>query len=69
MGHSAWLVLIPGVLTLVAFANWLRVASFAAPFDTVVPLTALGICAGFALWGCIGNGQAEANRFGTSVAA
>ncbi len=29
-----------------------------------VPLVALVACAGFVLWGCVGKGQAEANRFG-----
>jgi uncharacterized membrane protein YhaH (DUF805 family) len=70
MGYSAWPLLIPVVLAVVAFANWLHVvSSFGAPFNTAVPLAALAVCAGFALWGCVGNGQAEANRFGLSVAA
>jgi uncharacterized membrane protein YhaH (DUF805 family) len=70
MGYSAWPLLIPVVLTVVAFANWLHVVgSFGAPFNTALPLAALAVCAAFALWGCIGNGQAEANRFGLSVAA
>jgi uncharacterized membrane protein YhaH (DUF805 family) len=69
MGYSAWPLLIPAVLIVAAFANWLHVVSFAAPFDTALPLVALAVCALFALWGCIGNGQAEANRFGMSVAA
>jgi hypothetical protein len=30
---------------------------------------ALSVGAAFALWGCIGNGQAEANRFGTPLEA
>ncbi|HEY6454278.1 MAG TPA: DUF805 domain-containing protein [Steroidobacteraceae bacterium] len=69
MGYGAWPLLIPVVLTLVAFANWLHVVSYGAPFDTAMPLTALAVCAAFALWGCIGNGQAEANRFGMPAAA
>jgi uncharacterized membrane protein YhaH (DUF805 family) len=69
MGYSAWPVLVPAVLTVVACASWLRIVSFGAPLGTAVPLAALAVCAGFALWGCVGNGQAEANRFGTPVAA
>ncbi len=69
MGHSAWLVLIPGVLTLAAFAGWLRLFTFGAALNTALPLAALVVAAGFALWGCLGSGQAEANRFGTPAAA
>jgi uncharacterized membrane protein YhaH (DUF805 family)/uncharacterized membrane protein YphA (DoxX/SURF4 family) len=69
MGYRAWVLLIPGVLTLAAFANWLRLVSFGPPFNTAVPLAALVACAAFALWGCIGSGQAEANRFGTPAPA
>ena len=69
MGISAWPLLIPAVLTLAAFADWLRIVSLGAPLNSAVPLAALVVCAGFALWGCVGSGQAEANRFGTPVAA
>lgn len=68
MGHSAWLLLAPGVLTVAAFAIWLRILSLGARFDAAVPLTAVAVFAGFALWGCIGRGQAEANRFGAGTA-
>jgi uncharacterized membrane protein YhaH (DUF805 family) len=69
MGHSAWLLLIPGVLTVAAFAGWLRIVSFGTPFGEVLPLAALLACAVFALWGCIGSSQADTNRFGTPIAA
>jgi uncharacterized membrane protein YhaH (DUF805 family) len=69
MGHTAWLLLAPGVLIVAASAIWLRIVSLGAQFDAAVPLTALAVSAGFALWGCIGRGQAEANRFGAPVAA
>jgi uncharacterized membrane protein YhaH (DUF805 family) len=68
MGHSAWLLLVPMVLMVAAFAIWLRVASLGAQLEAVVPVIALAVSAGFALWGCIGRGQAEANRFGAPVA-
>ena len=60
MGHSAWLLLIPGLLMVAAFAIWLHIVSLGAQFEAAVPLTALAVSAGFALWGCIGSGQAEA---------
>ena len=69
MGHTAWLLLAPAVLMVAAFAIWLHVVSLGAQLEAAVPVTALVVCAGFALWGCIGTGQAEANRFGTPAAA
>jgi uncharacterized membrane protein YhaH (DUF805 family) len=69
MGHSAWLVLVPGVLIVLAFAGWLRLITLSAPLNTAVPLSALVVAAAFALWGCLGSGEAEANRFGTPMAA
>ncbi len=69
MGHTAWLLLAPGVLMVAAFAIWLRIVSLGAQFDAAVPLTALTTSAGFAVWGCIRRGQVEANRFGAPAAA
>ena len=60
MGYSAWLLLAPAVLMIAAFAIWLGIVSLGARFDAAVPLIALAVSAGFALWGCIGRGQAEA---------
>jgi putative oxidoreductase len=64
MGHTAWLLLAPGVLMVAAFAIWLKLGSLGAQLDTAIPLVALAVSAGFALWGCIGRGQPEANGFG-----
>jgi uncharacterized membrane protein YhaH (DUF805 family) len=69
MGHSAWLLFVPGVLLVAAFTLWARIVRLGAPLDAAVPLAALAVSAGFALWGCIGKGQAEANRFGAPAAA
>ena len=66
MGRSAWLLIVPVVLMVAAFGVWLGLVSFGAQLDSAVPLAALVISAGFALWGCIGSGQAEANRFGAA---
>jgi hypothetical protein len=69
MGHSAWLLLAPALLMIAAFAIWLHVISLGAQLDAAVPLIGLAVSAGFALWGCVGGGQPEANRFGAPVAA
>ena len=69
MGHTAWLLLAPGVLMVAAFAIWLHIVSFGAQLDAVVPVAAIAVAAGFALWGCIGKGQPEPNSFGAPVAA
>ena len=61
MGHTAWLLVVPAVLMIAAFAIWLHYVSLGAQLDTAVPLIALVVSAGFAVWGCIGKGQAEAH--------
>jgi uncharacterized membrane protein YhaH (DUF805 family) len=68
MGRSAWPVLVPAVLMVVAFANWLHLISLGSPLATAVAVAALAVSAGFAVWCCIGSGQAEANRFGMPAA-
>ncbi|MEO8307833.1 MAG: DUF805 domain-containing protein [Pseudomonadota bacterium] len=69
MGRSGWLMLVPIVLTLVAAGIWADRISLGAQLDVAVPLAALVVFVGFALWGCIGRGQAEANTFGPPVVA
>jgi uncharacterized membrane protein YhaH (DUF805 family) len=69
MGHTAWLLFVPAVLTLASFAIWFKIVSFGAPLDADLPKAAAVVFIGFALWGCIGGGQAEANRFGSPAAA
>jgi uncharacterized membrane protein YhaH (DUF805 family) len=64
MGHATWPLLFPAALMIGAFATWLDITSLGARLDTVVPLAALAISAGFALWGCIGAGQPAASRPG-----
>jgi uncharacterized membrane protein YhaH (DUF805 family) len=67
MGYTAWLLLVPGALMVAAFAIWLQIFSLGAQLDAMVPMIALAVCAAFALWGCIGKSQADANRFGQPV--
>lgn len=62
MGRNTWLLLAPVGLMIVAFAIWLGIVSLGAQLDGAVPLIALAVSAGFALWGCIGRGKAEAGR-------
>jgi uncharacterized membrane protein YhaH (DUF805 family) len=68
MGRSAWLLIVPLVLMVVAFGIWLKLFSLGAQLDAAEPITALVISAVFVLWGCIGGGQAAANRFGAPAA-
>ncbi|HTT00595.1 MAG TPA: DUF805 domain-containing protein [Steroidobacteraceae bacterium] len=68
MGHTAWLLLVPGGLMVVAFAIWLRFLSLGVQLDAAVPLLAIVVAAGFALWGCMGRGQVDANSYGTPLA-
>lgn len=69
MGHSAWLLLLPALLTLASFAIWFRSVRFGPQLDAALPIAAAVVFGGFALWGCLGGGESEANRFGSPVAA
>ncbi len=68
MGRSGWLVLAPGVLN--AAAIWLHyIAHDGGQLKAPVTLAALAVSAAFVLWGLLGKGKAEANRFGEPAAA
>jgi uncharacterized membrane protein YhaH (DUF805 family) len=69
MGYTGWLLLAPVLLMLATFAVWLGLVDFGASPNRTVPVIALAVCAGFALWGCLGKGQADGNRFGPPLAA
>lgn len=69
MGQSAWPLAVPAALTVAAFAHWLRLVNFGATLNVAVPLAATVVFAGFAVWGCLGSGQPETNRFGERLAA
>jgi uncharacterized membrane protein YhaH (DUF805 family) len=69
MGHTAWLLLAPGLLVVTTFAIWLRFVDLGAQLNSAVPMVALAVSIGFALWGCIAKGQADPNRFGAPAAA
>ncbi len=67
MGKTAWLLLVPGA-PVIAFA-WLHL--FVPTSDLTQPMgwIAAALAAAFAVWGVVGKGQAEANRFGAVAAA
>ncbi len=69
MGRTGWLMLVPAVLTVAAMFIWANRLSFGAQLDAAVPLAALVVFIGFALWGSLGRGQAETNTFGPPVVA
>ena len=62
MGQSVWLLIVPEGLLLAAFAIWLKLASFGARLDAVLPLVALAVAAAFALWACVARGAPSADR-------
>jgi uncharacterized membrane protein YhaH (DUF805 family)/uncharacterized membrane protein YphA (DoxX/SURF4 family) len=69
MGLTGWLTIFPAVLTVVAMFIWANRISLGAQLDVAVPVAALVVFVGFALWGCIARGQAETNTFGAPVVA
>ena len=69
LGHSGWLLLVPAVLTVAAMAIWDHRLDLGAQLNSAVPLAALIVFAGIALWGCIGKSKAQANAFGPPAMA
>jgi uncharacterized membrane protein YhaH (DUF805 family) len=69
MGLTGWLTILPALLSVVAMGIWAHRISLGAQLDGTVPLVALVVFLGFALWGCIARGQTETNTFGPPVAA
>ena len=62
MGQTAWLLLAPLALSLAA--AWLHLMNPGTSYEHPVTIAAIVLCAAFVLWGLVGKGQAEANRFG-----
>lgn len=67
MGHTAWLLLAPGVPIVAAI--WLHMSSPGASGEVAISLIALAAATGVMLWGMIGAGQPEANRYGEAPSA
>ena len=66
MGRAAWPLCVPAAL-IVATA-WLYLFVPGAEVKGIVAAAALLVCAGFIVWGLVGKGQVEANRFGPPAA-
>jgi uncharacterized membrane protein YhaH (DUF805 family)/uncharacterized membrane protein YphA (DoxX/SURF4 family) len=70
MGQTAWILLAPGLLDIAAislhFANALHFTTLSLP---ALSWTAVVVSVAFLLWGLVGKGQADANRFGEAAAA
>jgi uncharacterized membrane protein YhaH (DUF805 family)/uncharacterized membrane protein YphA (DoxX/SURF4 family) len=69
LGHSGWLLLVPAVLTVAAMMIWDHRLDLGAQLNFAVPIAALIVFVGLALWGCIGKGKAQANAFGPPAMA
>ena len=67
MGQTGWLLLAPGALILAAL--WLYKTSPGTQLENIVSLAAVAVSAAFMVWCLVGNGKAEANRFGEPAAA
>ena len=67
MGRTAWLLTVPAVLDLSAV--WLHFFDLHNSLTQPVVLAAVIVSAAFLIWGLVGPGQAEANRFGAPAAA
>ncbi len=65
MGRTGWLLLIPGAIDITAI--WLHMGSLRPALQPTLTLVALVVSAGFVLWGLVGKGQAQTNRFGEPV--
>jgi uncharacterized membrane protein YhaH (DUF805 family) len=67
MGQTAWLLLLPGALDIAAL--WMH---FYSRYPDLLPTVAWAgviVSAGFVVWGSLGKGQAQTNRFGTPAIA
>jgi uncharacterized membrane protein YhaH (DUF805 family)/uncharacterized membrane protein YphA (DoxX/SURF4 family) len=69
MGRTGWLMVLPAMLTVVAMGIWANRINLGAQLEVAVPLAALVVFVGFALWGCSARGQASTNTFGPPVLA
>jgi uncharacterized membrane protein YhaH (DUF805 family) len=63
MGQTAWLLVVPAALILVN--AWLYLFNPGVSSKGIVTAAAVVVSAAFIVWGLVGKGQAEANRFGT----
>ncbi len=67
MGRSGWWMLVPTALTIVAMLIWANRIDLGTQLNAAMPLAALAVFVGLALWGCIARGRSEVNSFGVPV--
>ena len=67
MGKTAWLLVVPLGLTLVA--TWLHMYVAKSPLEMPLFWAALGLGAAITLWCLVSKGAAEANKYGAPAAA
>ncbi len=67
MGQTAWLLLAPAAL--IVAAAGMHMSGQDGQVQSGLALAALVVSAGFVLWGVVGKGRAEANRFGEPATA
>jgi uncharacterized membrane protein YhaH (DUF805 family) len=67
MGQTAWLLVLPLAPTVVFL--WLHFYSAGSQLLTPLSWASAGLGALFLLWGIVGKGQGEANRFGDPATA
>jgi len=65
MGRAAWPLILPAALILATAWLYLFAPGFGA--KGIVSLAAAIVSAAFIVWGVVGKGQAEANRFGNAA--
>lgn len=67
MGMTAALLAIPGALD--ALAIWMHMSGSNSQLRPTITLAAVVVSAGFIVWGLLGSGQTQPNRFGEPAAA
>jgi len=69
MGYSAWILLAPGLLDVVALGLHFYPTLAPAMTATAIGVAAYAVSLAFLLWGMAAKGQAAPNRFGEPAAA
>lgn len=59
MRQPLWLLAVPGVLMVAAFAIWLQYLHLGESMTNLLPPSALAVLAGFALWGSMGKSSTQ----------
>ncbi len=65
MGQTAWLLVAP--LALIVMSVWMHMSGQQPQLQAPVCIAAVLVSAGFVLWGLVGKGQADSNKFGVAA--